>query len=175
LEGLEPSKGYLITFTIRYQKTVYNTMKIAIASDHAGFSYKKELLEDIRAKGYEVTDLGTFNESPTDYPDHAADIAQAILQKNAERGILICGSGVGVCVAANKFKGIRAGVCHDGYSAHQCVEHDDVNVLCIGQRVIGIELAREVIFSFLGAVYSHAERHQRRLDKILAIEKNNMK
>lgn len=150
-------------------------MKIVIASDHGGFQYKNLLLKDIGEHGYEVTDLGTFNEEPTDYPDHAADVAHAILNKQAERGILICGSGVGVCVAANKFKGIRAGVCHDTYSAHQSAEHDDVNVLCIGQRVIGIELAREIILTFLAAQFNHAERHQRRLEKINAIEAENMK
>jgi ribose 5-phosphate isomerase B len=150
-------------------------MKIVIASDHGGFQYKNILLKDIRDHGYEVTDLGTFNEEPTDYPDHAIAVANAILNKQAEKGILICGSGVGVSVAANKFKGIRAGVCHDTYSAHQSVEHDDVNVLCVGQRVIGIELAREIIFTFLSAQFTHAERHQRRLDKVNAIENNNMK
>jgi ribose 5-phosphate isomerase B len=150
-------------------------MKVVIASDHGGFRYKDLLLQDIRDRGYELTDLGTFNEEPDDYPDRAAAIAGAIQDKKAERGILICGSGAGVSVAANKFKDIRAGVCHDAYSAHQCVEHDDVNVLCLGQRVIGIELARELIFSFLAAQYTHAERHQRRLDKIKAIETKNMK
>jgi len=150
-------------------------MKVVIASDHAGFQYKNLLLNDIREHGYLVTDLGSFNEEPSDYPDHAEMIANAILHKEAERGILICGSGVGVSVAANKFKGIRAGVCHDAYSAHQCVEHDDVNVLCIGQRVIGLELANEIILTFLGAKFSHAARHQKRLDKINAIETKNMK
>ncbi|MEI9912061.1 MAG: ribose 5-phosphate isomerase B [Bacteroidota bacterium] len=150
-------------------------MKIVIASDHGGFQYKNSLLKDISEHGYEVTDLGTFTEAPTDYPDHAADVAHAILNKQAERGILICGSGVGVSVAANKFKGIRAGVCHDTYSAHQSVEHDDVNVLCIGQRVIGIELARDIILTFLAAQFTHAERHQRRLAKINVIESENMK
>jgi ribose 5-phosphate isomerase B len=150
-------------------------MKIVIASDHGGFQYKNILLKDIREHGYEVTDLGAFNEEASDYPDHAANVANAILRQEAERGILICGSGVGVSVAVNKFKGIRAGVCHDTYSAHQSVEHDDVNVLCIGQRVIGIELAREIILSFLAAQFTHAERHMRRLRKINDIEARNMK
>ncbi len=150
-------------------------MKIVIASDHAGFNYKTLLLKDIMQQGYEITDLGTCNTDPTDYPDHAAALANAILNKKGDRGILICGSGVGVSVAANKFKGIRAGVCHDPYSAHQCVEHDDVNVLCIGERVIGIELAREVIFAFLKAEFTKAPRHQKRLDKIIEIENKNMK
>ena len=150
-------------------------MKIVIASDHAGLHYKTTLLKDIREKGYEVRDLGTFSENPTDYPDHASDVAHSIINKEAERGIIICGSGVGVSVAANKFKGIRAGVCHDVYSAHQSVEHDDANVLCLGERVIGLELAKEITFSFLGASFSGEPRHQRRLDKIKFIETANMK
>jgi ribose 5-phosphate isomerase B len=150
-------------------------MKFVIASDHAGFDYKTILLKDILEKGYDITDLGTCNTDPTDYPDHAADVANAILNKEAERGIIICGSGVGVSIAANKFKGIRAGVCHDTYSAHQCVEHDDANVLCIGERVIGIELAREIVFAFLNATFSSAPRHVKRLEKIIAIENKNMK
>ena len=150
-------------------------MKIAIASDHGGYQYKNLLLADIRERGYEVIDLGTFSEQPTDYPDHAETVANTILRKETERGILICGSGVGVSIAANKFKGIRAGVCHDNYSAHQCVEHDDANVLCIGQRVIGIELAKEIVFSFLAAKFTNEERHLRRLGKIIAIENRNMR
>ena len=150
-------------------------MKVIIASDHAGFIYKTILAKDLREKGYEIIDLGTDSEKPTDYPDQARDVADALLQKKGERGIIICGSGVGVSVAANKFKGIRAGVCHDTYSAHQCVEHDDANVLCLGQRVIGIELAREVIYAFLNAQYSNAPRHAGRVEKIIAIENKNMK
>ena len=150
-------------------------MKVTIAADHAGFSYKSVIVKELLEQAFDVHDLGTFNEMPTDYPDHARDIALSILKGEAERGILICGSGVGVAVAANKFKGIRAGVCHDTYSAHQCVEHDDVNVLCIGQRVIGIELAREVIATFLAAKFSNVIRHQKRLDKIIDIENSNMK
>jgi ribose 5-phosphate isomerase B len=150
-------------------------MKVVIASDHAGYQYKQLLLKEIHAKGYEVEDLGAFDEMPSDYPDFAVLIANAILEGKAERGIIICGSGVGVSVAVNKFKGIRAGVCHDYYSAHQCVEHDDANVLCLGERVIGIEPSKEIVLAFLEAKFSHAERHQRRLDKILAIEKANMK
>ena len=150
-------------------------MKICIASDHAGFNYKTLLLKDIRQQGYDINDLGAFSTTPDDYPDHAADVANAIINKEGDRGIIICGSGVGVSVAANKFKGIRAGVCHDTYSAHQCVEHDDVNVLCIGERVIGIELAREIIFTFLKALFSNESRHQKRLNKINAIENKNMK
>ncbi len=150
-------------------------MKIIIASDHAGFDYKNTLSTDIRQQGYEVIDIGTFNKEPDDYPDRAAEIANAIINNKGERGIIICGSGVGVSVAANKFKGIRAGVCHDAYSAHQCVEHDNVNVLCLGERVIGIELAREIIFTFLKAEFTFAPRHQKRLSKISDIENENMK
>jgi len=150
-------------------------MKVIIASDHAGFIYKTIFVKELLEKGYEVMDLGTDNERPTDYPDQAADVANAILNKTGERGIIICGSGVGVSIAANKFKDIRAGVCHDTYSAHQCVEHDDVNILCLGQRVIGIQLAREIIYTFLNARYTNAPRHARRVEKIVAIENKNMK
>jgi ribose 5-phosphate isomerase B len=150
-------------------------MKVVIASDHGGFQYKNLLMTAIRAQGHDLTDLGAFNEDQSDYPDYAEAVANAVLSAEAERGIIICGSGVGVAVAANKFKGIRAGVCHDEYSAHQSVEHDDVNVLCIGQRVIGIELAREIVQTFLGATFSHEARHERRLGKINTIETRNMK
>lgn len=150
-------------------------MKIAIASDHGGFEYKTLLLDHIKQHGYDITDLGAFTDAASDYPDHAAAVAKAIQQAAVVRGILICGSGAGVSVAVNKFKGIRGSVCHDTYSAHQCVEHDDVNVLCIGQRVVDIELAKEITLSFLGAVFSAEERHLRRLNKLLAIEKENMK
>ena len=151
-------------------------MKVAIASDHAGFEFKQELVKQLTEGGYDVIDLGTTtSDIPDDYPDHAVDVANAILRKQAERGILICGSAVGVSIAANKFKGIRAGVCHDSYSAHQSVEHDDVNILCLGQRVIGINLAVEIAFIFLKAIYSGLPRHQRRLEKIFAIEDKNMK
>ena len=151
-------------------------MKIVIACDHGGFEYKNELLNEINGNGHEVVDLGAFHKDPSDdYPDFAVAVSKILLNREAERGILICGSGVGVSVVANKFKGIRAGVCHDTYSAHQCVEHDDVNVLCIGQRVIGIELAREIVFAFLNAKFSKEERHERRLGKVKAIEGRNMK
>ena len=145
-------------------------MKVIIGSDHAGFNYKTTLVAALLQNGYEVIDLGTNNEQPTDYPDHAADVAEAILDGKGERGILICGSAVGVSIAANKFKGIRAGVCHDTYSAHQSVEHDDVNILCMGERVIGIELAKDIAYAFLNAVFSGEERHVIRLEKIKALE-----
>jgi ribose 5-phosphate isomerase B len=150
-------------------------MKVIIGSDHAGFSYKTILVGVLQQDGYDVIDMGTNTELPSDYPDHAADVALAVLQNEGARGILICGSAVGVSVAANKFKGIRAGVCHDTYSAHQSVEHDDVNILCLGQRVIGIELAKDIVFTFLKAVFSNAPRHIKRLEKIAAIENKNMK
>jgi len=150
-------------------------MKIVIAADHGGIEYKNILLKDISEHGYDVTDLGAFSHSPDDYPDYAAAVANAIGKGETERGIIICGSGVGVCIAANKFKLVRAGVCHDTYSAHQAVEHDDANVLCLGQRVIGIELAKEIVLAFLAATFSAEERHQRRLDKVLAIENKNFK
>jgi ribose 5-phosphate isomerase B len=151
-------------------------MKVIIGADHAGFSYKELLIKEMKQNGYDVLDLGAYNDDPTDdYPDHAADVATALLNKEGERGILICGSAVGVSIAANKFKGIRAGVCHDTYSAHQSVEHDDVNILCLGQRVIGIELAKEITLTFLNATFSNVTRHKRRLEKILAIEDKNMK
>lgn len=150
-------------------------MKIIIASDHAGFIYKTILVKDLKEKKYEVVDLGAFSEEPTDFPDQAAKVAKAIINKEGERGIILCGSGVGGCVVANKFKGIRAGICHDTYTAHQCVEHDNVNILCLGQRVIGIELAREIVHTFLAAKFTGYSRYQRRLDKLAEIEGHNMK
>ena len=150
-------------------------MKIIIGSDHAGYEYKALLVADLLQHGYEVLDLGTDSaDIPDDYPDHAADVATALLEKRGDRGILICGSAVGVSIAANKFKGIRAGVCHDTYSAHQGVEHDDVNILWLGQRVIGIELAKEIVLTYLRAAFTNEPRHKRRLEKILAIENKNM-
>ena len=145
-------------------------MKVIIGSDHAGFPYKVILVDVLKKTGYEVLDVGTHNTQPTDYPDHAAAVATALQNGYGDRGILICGSSVGVSIAANKFKGIRAGVCHDTYSAHQGVEHDDVNILCLGERVVGIELAKDIVFAFLKAVFSNEERHVKRLAKITSIE-----
>lgn len=151
-------------------------MKIVIASDHGGFQYKQVLLDYLHSKGHTIHDLGSYAENPADdYPDFAALVANAIINEGATKGILICGSGAGVSVAANKFKGVRAVVCHDVYSAHQCVEHDDVNVLCMGQRVIGIELVIEIATVFLRASFSREDRHLRRLSKVQAIENRNMK
>ena len=144
--------------------------RIAIAADHAGFSLKEEIAAQLRREGYRVLDLGTYTLEPVDYPDYARAIGEAIQADKAERGILVCGSGVGACVAANKMKGVRAGLCHDTYSARQGVEHDDMNVLCLGARVIGIELARELVSAFLSARFSGEERHVRRLEKLKEME-----
>jgi len=146
-------------------------MKIAVAADHAGFPLKGMIVDDLRAAGHEVTDLGTNDPSvPCDYPDVAELVCDAVLGKKADRGVILCGSGVGVGIVANKFPGIRAGVCHDTYSAHQAVEHDDMNVLCVGARVVGQEVARELVRTFAGARYSNEPRHARRLAKVLAVE-----
>ena len=146
-------------------------MRLALASDHAGLELKEKIAGYLEAKGFEVMDLGTHDEEPADYPDFARAIGKALQQQQADRGILICGSGVGACVAANKMSTIRAGLCHDTYSAHQGVEHDDINVLCLGARVIGEELARELVSAFLAASFTGEERHVRRLAKIEAMEK----
>ncbi len=145
-------------------------MNLAVASDHAGFPLKEPVIEELRRLGHQVTDLGTNSTAPVDYPDYARAAAQAVLEGRAERAVLVCGSGAGACVAANKFRGIRAATCHDSFSARQCVEDDDVNVLCLGARVIGPALAKDVIREFIGARFSGAERHRRRLSKILAFE-----
>ena len=145
-------------------------MKVAIGADHAGYELKEELIPALRALGHVVDDLGTGSTAPVDYPDIAEAVARVVLDGAAERGVLICGSGVGASVAANKLPGIRAGLCHDTYSAHQGVEHDDMNILVLGARVIGVELARELVRSFLDAQFTHEQRHERRLAKIQALE-----
>ena len=145
-------------------------MRIALAGDHAGFDMKRELAAILRAQGHDVLDLGTHSTAAVDYPDCAQSVADAVRGGQAERGIIVCGSGAGVSIAANKVPGIRAAVVHDSYTAHQAVEHDDMNVLCLGARVIGLALAEEIAVAFLRATFSHEERHQRRLNKILAIE-----
>lgn len=150
-------------------------MKIAIGSDHAGFSYKDTFVAELGAAGHTVIDVGSFGSESVDYPDYAAAVGERIASGEAERGILICGSAVGVCVVANKIPGVRAGVCHDTYSAHQCVEHDDVNVLCLGERVVGIELAREIVGRFLDAGFTGEPRHRRRLDKLIAVERRYLR
>lgn len=145
-------------------------MKVVIASDHAGFDLKNEMAEHIRKLGHDVYDSGTFSREPADYPDYAEAVGTRIRSGQSDRGILICGSGVGASVAANKIPGIRAGLCHDEYSAHQGVEHDDMNVLVLGSRVVGSALARELVERFLSANFSGEERHVRRLGKVRAIE-----
>ncbi len=145
-------------------------MKIAVAADHGGFPLKTKVIETIRAAGHEVLDLGTNSPDPVDYPDYAKALGEAIQQGNAERGVLLCGSGVGACVAVNKMHGIRGGICHDTYSAHQGVEHDDMNVLCLGARIIGPELIPELVRAFIGAKFTAEERHLRRVGKVMKME-----
>jgi ribose 5-phosphate isomerase B len=145
-------------------------MKVAVGCDHAGFPLKGEVLGAIRAAGHEPLDLGTHSTEPVDYPDVAHRVGLSVAQGESVRGILLCGSGVGVCVAANKLPGIRAGVCHDTYSARQGVEHDDLNVLALGARVIGPAVAVDLVQTFLAARFSGEERHQRRVAKIAALE-----
>ena len=147
-------------------------MTVAVASDHAGFDLKQLLVKQLAEDGHVVIDLGSHTAEPTDYPDHARAVGAALRSGKADRGVLICGSGVGACVAANKIKGVRAGVCHDAYSAHQGVEHDDMNVLCLGARVIGPSLALDLARLFLQATFSNEERHLRRVRKVLDIEKH---
>jgi ribose 5-phosphate isomerase B len=149
-------------------------MKLAIAADHAGYPLKEEVRGYLERLGHEVIDLGAFNAEPSDYPDFAEAVGRKVGSGGAERGILICGSGVGVCVAANKMPGIRACMCHDHYSAHQGVEHDDMNVLVMGARIIGQETAFEMVAAFLGARFQgQVERYTRRLNKVKAIEARN--
>ncbi len=146
-------------------------MRIVLGSDHAGFELKQLLAKHLEQNGHQVLDVGTNSIEPVDYPDFAEAVALSVVRGESERGVLICGSGVGASVAANKVKGIRAGLCHDTYSAHQGVEHDDVNVLVLGARVIGVELAKELSLAFLNARFTREDRHQRRLNKVLNIEK----
>jgi ribose 5-phosphate isomerase B len=150
-------------------------MDIAIGADHGGFQLKTILLEYLRKLGHSVQDLGASDSEPSDYPDYARAVANALIDGRAERGILICGSGVGASVAANKFPGIRAAICHDTFSAHQGVEDDDMNVLCLGARIVGPELAKDIARTYLAAAFSGAERHRRRLEKVKNIEKEFMK
>lgn len=146
-------------------------MRIVIASDHAGFTIKEEVKRDLEAEGFSLEDLGTHSADPVDYPDFAMAVGEAVTAGRADRGILVCGSGVGVSVAANKIPGIRAGLCHDAYSARQGVEHDDMNVLVLGARVIGPALALELAKVFLNAGFTGEPRHLRRLKKIAEIER----
>ncbi len=146
-------------------------MKLAVSADHAGYQLKQELVSALTAQGHAVQDFGTHSPDPVDYPDSAEPVAAAVIQRRADRGIIVCGSGAGASIAANKFPGVRAAVCHDTYTAHQAVEHDNLNVLCLGARVIGAALAHEIVAAFVGARFSAEPRHQRRLDKVLAIER----
>jgi ribose 5-phosphate isomerase B len=145
-------------------------MRIVIGSDHAGFEMKGAIAKHLRDLRHEVVDVGTNSTDPVDYPDFAEAVGKAVLDGRADRGVLICGSGVGASVAANKVRGIRAGLCHDSYSAHQGVEHDDMNVLVLGARVIGFALAPDLVSAYIGAKFTNEERHVRRLNKVKAIE-----
>jgi ribose 5-phosphate isomerase B len=145
-------------------------MRVAIGCDHAGFPLKEPAVNELRQLGHEVVDFGTNSSEAVDYPDYSQAVGEAVMRGEVDRGLLLCGSGVGACVAANKVRGVRAGTCHDTFSAHQGVEDDDMNVLCLGARVVGPQLALEIIRAFLGAKFSNAERHVRRLGKLNAIE-----
>jgi ribose 5-phosphate isomerase B len=145
-------------------------MKIAIGADHGGFDLKEELTSFLRKQGHTVLDVGSYDDRPSDYPDFALAVAEKVVKKKAARGILVCGSGVGACIAANKIPGIRASVSHDTFSAHQGVEDDAMNVLCLGARIIGPRLAEEVVAAFIDARFSNAERHRKRLRKVEEIE-----
>ena len=146
-------------------------MRIAIGADEAGFDLKQILAAYLRQRGHEVIDQGTDSDAAVDYPDFAEAVGNAVLGGQAERGVLVCGSGVGASVSANKIPGIRAGLCHNTYSARQGVEHDDMNVLVLGARVIGVEMARELVDHFLAAKFTGEERHRRRIEKIKALER----
>jgi RpiB/LacA/LacB family sugar-phosphate isomerase len=145
-------------------------MRLVIGADHAGFELKQQLASYLRQRGHEVIDVGTTSSAPVDYPDFAEAVSTRLRNKEADRGVLVCGSGVGASVAANKIPGIRAGLCHDAYSARQGVEHDDMNVLVLGARVIGPELAKELVERFIAAQFTGEERHRRRLAKIKSLE-----
>ena len=146
-------------------------MRVVIGADHGGYALKDELKAFLESLGHEMIDVGAHTLDPADdFPDFTEPLAESVASGSADRGIMICGSGVGASVAANKIKGIRASVCHDTYSAHQGVEHDDMNVLCLGARIVGIELARELVGTFVSAEYVPEERFQRRLDKVLGME-----
>jgi RpiB/LacA/LacB family sugar-phosphate isomerase len=145
-------------------------MRIAVGADHAGFEMKRDLAAQMAQQGHEILDVGTHSSAAVDYPDIAEAVATALRNGQVDRGIIVCGSGAGVAVAANKFPGVRAAVCHDAYTARQAVEHDDLNVMCLGSRVVGPALARTLVELFLSATFSAEDRHLRRLAKIDAIE-----
>ena len=148
-------------------------MKLAVGGDHAGFPLKGSVIEFLRAQGHEVEDFGTHSADPVDFPDIARMVCDGVRRGAAQRGIMVCGTGVGACIAANKIPGIRAALCHDTYSAHQCVEHDDVNVLCIGAWIIGIRVAEEVLRAFLAAEFSTDEEFRRRVQKLTLLEEES--
>lgn len=151
-------------------------MRVAIGADHGGYLLKEELSSWLKEKGFQVVDVGAHDlDALDDYPDFARAVASKVASGQAERGIVICGSGIGACIVANKVKGIRAGICHDTYSAHQGVEHDDMNVVCLGARIIGVELAKEIVTAFLEARFSGEDRHRRRLQKVMDIEREALK
>jgi ribose 5-phosphate isomerase B len=149
-------------------------MRLAIGGDHAGFPLKGPIIAALRDWGHEVVDLGTHSTEPVDFPDITRDVCARVLKGDAERAILVCGTGVGACIAANKIDGVRAALCHDVYSAHQSVEHDDVNVLCLGAQIVGLPLALDLLRSFLGARFSDEEHFRRRVQKIAELERGNL-
>ena len=146
-------------------------MRLVFGSDHAGLELKQALMPVARELGHEVTDVGAYDSKPSDYPDFAEAVGNVLGEGGADRGVLVCGSGVGVSVAANKMPGIRAGLCHDTYSAHQGVEHDNMNVLVLGSRIIGVELAKDLLRTYLSAEFTREERHVRRVGKVAAMER----
>jgi ribose 5-phosphate isomerase B len=146
-------------------------MRLAVGGDHAGFPLKGPVIELLRASGHEVEDFGTHSAEPVDFPDIAQAVCGAIRSGSADRGLLVCGTGVGACIAGNKIPGIRAAVCHDSYSAHQCVEHDDVNLLCIGAQIVGVKLVEEILGAFLAAEFSTEEQFRRRVAKLAQLER----
>jgi len=147
-------------------------VRVVIGSDHAGFELKQQLVKHLEQQGHRIVDVGTDSEEPVDYPDFAAAVSRAVVAGDGERGIIVCGSGAGASIAANKITGIRSAVVHDHYTAHQAVEHDDMNVLALGGRVIGINTAIEVVDAFLGAAFSGEERHAQRLRKVIELDRN---
>lgn len=147
-------------------------MRIVIGADHAGFPLKQELIQHLTSEGHMIVDVGTDSTEPVDYPDYAAAVARAIVAGEGERGIVVCGSGAGASIAANKITGARSAVVHDHYTAHQAVEHDDMNVLALGSRVIGVTTATEIVDAFLGAGFTGEERHARRLRKVVELDRN---
>jgi ribose 5-phosphate isomerase B len=150
-------------------------MNVAVSCDHAGYPYKAVIMQQIADLGHTVLEMGATSTDPVDYPDITEPAARAIQSGQADRAVIVCGSGVGVTIAANKYKGVRACVCHDTYSAHQGVEHDNQNVLCLGTRIVGIEVARELVSAFLSAEFSSQERHHRRFEKVDMLERRMFK